>query len=164
MPRRRVPCPHCSQLVEPQRHGVPPVACHGCRRAFAGRPRDQRAPLQDRRAAGQDRCHCGLPKGRTATQCRRCDFRSRRPDGSDILMTRDPWSIPAALRAAVYARDGDVCWLCGTYVDRLCGHNDECAPTVDHVVPRKHGGPHTLDNLRTAHRSCNGRRGAPSGV
>lgn len=79
-------------------------------------------------------------------------------------MTRDPWSIPAALRAAVYARDGDVCWLCGTYVDRLCGHNDECAPTVDHVVPRKHGGPHTLDNLRAAHRSCNGRRGAPSGV
>jgi 5-methylcytosine-specific restriction endonuclease McrA len=50
----------------------------------------------------------------------------------------------------VLLRDGEVCWLCG-----LPG-----ARTVDHVIARHHGGSDSLDNLRAAHRDCNGRKGA----
>lgn len=44
----------------------------------------------------------------------------------------------------------------------LCGgpFNDPRDPPVaDHVVPRSLGGSDELDNLRPAHRSCNGSRG-----
>lgn len=41
----------------------------------------------------------------------------------------------------VFATYGDTCWL--------CGHPG--ADTVDHVLPRHHGGTHDLANLRPAH-------------
>lgn len=58
--------------------------------------------------------------------------------------------IPAELRAEVYRRDGSRCLECGTDDDL----------TLDHIVPYSHGGPDTIDNLRTLCRSCNSRRGA----
>jgi 5-methylcytosine-specific restriction endonuclease McrA len=45
---------------------------------------------------------------------------------------------------------GGRCWLCG----------NAGADTVDHVLPISRGGPHILANLRPAHHSCNGRKGA----
>ncbi|HEU5279977.1 MAG TPA: HNH endonuclease signature motif containing protein [Gaiellaceae bacterium] len=46
------------------------------------------------------------------------------------------------------------CWLCG-------GPFTVDDPAVaDHVVPRLYGGSDDETNLRAAHRSCNGRRGA----
>jgi 5-methylcytosine-specific restriction endonuclease McrA len=50
----------------------------------------------------------------------------------------------------VILRDGGICHLCG-----MPG-----ATTADHMIPRKLGGPDTLDNLRAAHVDCNGRKGA----
>lgn len=44
----------------------------------------------------------------------------------------------------------DICHLCGK----------PGADTVDHIIARKHGGGHELDNLAPAHRSCNLARGA----
>lgn len=52
----------------------------------------------------------------------------------------------AALCFALY---GTACYLCGR----------PGADTVDHVVPRQHGGSNSLDNLRPAHRYCNQARG-----
>jgi len=65
------------------------------------------------------------------------------------------WKAPprwAALREAVFARDGRACYRCGRY-----------ATTVDHVVPVVLGGGHHLWNLRPACGSCNSSTGASLG-
>jgi 5-methylcytosine-specific restriction enzyme A len=54
------------------------------------------------------------------------------------------------LRAAVLARDRGIC--------HLCGHAG--ARTVDHLVPRAHGGDDGMANLAAAHGRCNEERGA----
>ena len=50
-------------------------------------------------------------------------------------------------RRAVFARDGHRCQYCGAHADSL-----------DHVVPRSKGGPHTWDNVVAACRPCNARK------
>lgn len=42
----------------------------------------------------------------------------------------------------------------------LCGRPG--ADSADHLIPRSHGGPDDLTNLRPAHRSCNYSRGNQS--
>jgi hypothetical protein len=51
----------------------------------------------------------------------------------------------------VFKRDGRMCQICGT---------DEGEMHIDHVIPRKVGGTHDLDNLRVLCKSCNLRKGA----
>lgn len=55
--------------------------------------------------------------------------------------------------AAILARDGYVCHLCGTDV----------APgdvNFDHVIPLSRGGAHSEENIKVAHSLCNRRKGA----
>lgn len=59
-------------------------------------------------------------------------------------------AIPAAIRDAVYLRDGYRCVTCGA-VNHL---------SLDHIYPWSLGGPDTVDNLRVLCRSCNSRKGA----
>ena len=54
-------------------------------------------------------------------------------------------------RERIFSRDGRVCQLCGT---------DEGEMHIDHIIPRKVGGGHDLDNLRVLCKSCNLRKGA----
>ena len=54
------------------------------------------------------------------------------------------------LRAFVLARDNGICHICGR-----AGAN-----SVDHLVPRAHGGSDDPANLAAAHKSCNEARGA----
>lgn len=54
-------------------------------------------------------------------------------------------------RDRVFMRDGRVCQICGT---------DEGEMHIDHIIPRKSGGTHDLDNLRVLCKSCNLRKGA----
>jgi len=54
-------------------------------------------------------------------------------------------------RERVFMRDGRACQLCGT---------DEGEMHIDHIIPRKAGGDHSLDNLRVLCKSCNLRKGA----
>lgn len=61
--------------------------------------------------------------------------------------------IPAAVRLAVYARDGHQCVLCAATDDL----------TLDHIYPWSLGGPDTEENLRVLCRSCNSRKGARVG-
>lgn len=58
--------------------------------------------------------------------------------------------IPAALRRAVYDRDGHACRACGS-TERL---------SLDHVVHWSRGGQDTLQNLRTLCQPCNSARRA----
>jgi len=54
-------------------------------------------------------------------------------------------------RDRVFARDGRVCQICQT---------DEGEMHIDHIIPRKSGGDHSLDNLRVLCKNCNLRKGA----
>jgi 5-methylcytosine-specific restriction endonuclease McrA len=54
-------------------------------------------------------------------------------------------------RERVFKRDGRICQVCGT---------DEGEMHIDHVISRKSGGDHSLDNLRVLCKSCNLRKGA----
>lgn len=59
-----------------------------------------------------------------------------------------PFRRRAALnRRAVFARDGSRCQYCGS-----------AAESIDHVVPRARGGPHTWENVVAACRPCNVRK------
>ena len=60
-------------------------------------------------------------------------------------MVKVPYVRRAALsRRAVFARDDHRCQYCGNRAD-----------SIDHVVPRSKGGPHTWENVAAACRPCN---------
>lgn len=63
-------------------------------------------------------------------------------------------------RADVFARDGYVCQLCGrpTLVYVVTWRHP-LSPELDHIVPVSRGGSDTPDNVQTAHRRCNIRKG-----
>ena len=54
-------------------------------------------------------------------------------------------------RERVFNRDGRICQICGT---------DEGEMHIDHIISRKSGGTHDLDNLRVLCKSCNLRKGS----
>ena len=54
-------------------------------------------------------------------------------------------------RLRVLSRDGYTCTYCG-----------DVATEVDHIIPRKVGGSHDMDNLTSACRRCNLLKGARS--
>jgi len=65
-------------------------------------------------------------------------------------MIRRPRPRVRLSRREVFARDGHVCQYCGRQGGDM---------TLDHVVPRHRGGAHTWENLVTACKSCNHRKG-----
>lgn len=62
--------------------------------------------------------------------------------------------MEAALRAEVWRRAGSRCEYC-----RLPAEHDDLTFEVEHVVPRKHGGPTILANLSLACFPCNRHKG-----
>lgn len=56
-------------------------------------------------------------------------------------------------RKEIFIRDNYTCQYCGVHTRDL---------TLDHVIPRSKGGPHTWDNLVSACRTCNHRKGGKS--
>lgn len=68
-------------------------------------------------------------------------------------------SYRRVLRRRVYERDGYVCWLCGEKVRLDVSPHANTAASLDHVIPVSKGGKWSMENLRTAHRSCNDARG-----
>lgn len=57
-------------------------------------------------------------------------------------------------------RDGTGCGICGEAVDLMLAHPNPLSRSVDHVIPRAHGGPDHIDNYSLAHLICNIRKGA----
>lgn len=49
-------------------------------------------------------------------------------------------------------RYGDTCWIC-------CRPIEPDRISLDHVIPRSHGGTRHRNNLMLAHKKCNSRRG-----
>ncbi len=73
------------------------------------------------------------------------------------------WIDPTT-RYSIYHRDGWACHLCNKPVPRnLQWCNEDWQPdypTLDHIVPRSHGGTDDPSNLRLAHMYCNSIRGS----
>jgi 5-methylcytosine-specific restriction endonuclease McrA len=59
------------------------------------------------------------------------------------------WKVPPVSRREVLRRDNHTCQYCGS-TRHL---------TIDHVLPRSKGGPHTWDNVVTACEKCNAAKG-----
>lgn len=55
----------------------------------------------------------------------------------------------------IAAEDGTACCLCGEPVDMAIASPDRLSPSIDHIVPRAHGGSDRRENLQLAHRGCN---------
>ena len=60
---------------------------------------------------------------------------------------------PYVLFRAPRLENGYECGLCHLEVD-------PGQVSIDHIIPRKRGGPNTVENLRVVHRACNSRKGA----
>jgi 5-methylcytosine-specific restriction endonuclease McrA len=86
---------------------------------------------------------CGRPHGNRGARC-------------------ELHAIPA--RTGTYSRNAALVRATAT-VCHLCGQpfTADDPAVADHVVPRGVGGSDDLTNLRAAHRSCNGRKGAELG-
>jgi 5-methylcytosine-specific restriction endonuclease McrA len=67
-----------------------------------------------------------------------------------VYMIKRPYPRVKLCRREVFLRDNFTCQYCGLQTRDL---------TLDHVVPRSRGGPHTWDNLVSACQQCNHRKG-----
>ncbi len=70
-----------------------------------------------------------------------------------ICLIRAPRARVKLTRREVFLRDSFTCQYCGRRTGDL---------TLDHVIPRSRGGPHTWENLASACRACNHRKGGKS--
>jgi 5-methylcytosine-specific restriction endonuclease McrA len=68
-----------------------------------------------------------------------------------VYLVRRPRPRVKLSRREVFARDAHTCQYCGTASRDL---------TIDHVVPKHRGGRHEWENLVTACRGCNHRKGS----
>ena len=62
-------------------------------------------------------------------------------------------------RLEIFDRDGWVCGICRTIIDKTIRLPSPMAATLDHVVPLALGGLHTKDNVQAAHHYCNQAKG-----
>jgi len=67
--------------------------------------------------------------------------RANKTTASDRALATSEW---LKLRRLVLARDGHRCWRCGKH-----------AETVDHILPRYHGGSEDMSNLAACCGHCN---------
>lgn len=85
----------------------------------------------------------------------------------DVIKRAKVWGVETELVIAreVFERDDWICHLCREVIPealrttRVLGSKYEpLAPVIDHVIPLSKGGPHTMNNCRAAHWSCNARK------
>ncbi len=65
-------------------------------------------------------------------------------------MVKRPRPIVKLTKNEIFRRDNYTCQYCGKIPKQL---------TIDHIVPRRLGGPHSWENLATACPACNHRKG-----
>lgn len=70
-----------------------------------------------------------------------------------VYMIKRPRPRVKLTRREIFIRDDYTCQYCGKHTSDL---------TIDHIHPRSKGGPHTWDNLVSACRTCNHRKGGKS--
>jgi 5-methylcytosine-specific restriction endonuclease McrA len=70
-----------------------------------------------------------------------------------VYLIRRPRPRVKLTRREIFIRDGFTCQYCGRQAGDL---------TIDHIIPRSRGGQHTWDNLVSACKPCNHRKGGKS--
>ncbi|MCC6945978.1 MAG: HNH endonuclease [Thermomicrobiales bacterium] len=70
-----------------------------------------------------------------------------------IYLIRSPRTRVKLTRREVFIRDNFTCQYCGRSSHDL---------TLDHIIPRSRGGPHVWENLTSACKPCNHRKGGKS--
>ncbi|MGB3304710.1 MAG: HNH endonuclease [Thermomicrobiales bacterium] len=70
-----------------------------------------------------------------------------------MYLIRRPRPRVKLTRREIFIRDGYTCQYCGRQGHEL---------TIDHVIPRSRGGLHSWDNVVSACRACNHRKGGKS--
>lgn len=100
-------------------------------------------------------------------KCAQCDTRinlwarhanGRKKRSDTLLCTPCKRAMAKPHRTSVVKlcnRDGDVCGICDQPIDTDLNHPDPLSASVDHILPRAHGGSHDLANLQLAHLRCN---------
>jgi hypothetical protein len=63
-------------------------------------------------------------------------------------------------RDTVLERDSWTCHLCAEPIPPEAAWPDPLSASMDHVIPLAKGGSHTYDNVKSAHLTCNIRKGA----
>lgn len=89
--------------------------------------------------------------GRKRKYCVECAIEARRQARRAHEHARRRFTGPkdrGITHEKLYQRDKGICWLCGGNVDRS-------EWSIDHLVPKAHGGTHTWDNVGLAHFKCN---------
>lgn len=85
----------------------------------------------------------------------------------DMVARAEKWGVEIELVIAreVFERDRWICHLCGETIPELLrttrvlgGTHEPLSPVIDHVIPLSKGGPHTMENCRAAHWTCNARK------
>ena len=167
------PCVDCGTVIVPRAQDARLKRCEPCRRAVLVAKRSRLKRLENDRARTQRAAerlvlthirwrpcgHCATtfaqPVNRHRTYCTaRCRAahdeprRARAKRGRHLIRRFD-----------VFQRDGWTCWLCDTTVRADVAAPHPLAATIDHLVPRIHGGSDDPSNLGTAHFICNSRRG-----
>lgn len=66
--------------------------------------------------------------------------------------------VPRGKKLRVFERDRYECKICFRQTNPDVIPPDPQAPTVDHIIAKSRGGPDRMQNLRTAHFSCNQKR------
>lgn len=110
--------------------------------------------------------HGGVPP-ETVRKCSRCsselDLTDRHESGrktrSDKVMCRH--CVNGRRRRYKFSvtvladRDGSKCGICSESVDLDLRHPNPMSPSVDHIIPRSHGGSDEPENLQLSHLTCN---------
>ena len=141
--------------------------CDRCKAAVAARHRRYVArrkaagvPVEPNRRSVAAVCEqCGLDflARVDSTMARFCSL-----DCANDFQGRAPVSrfrIAKSKRFAIYEACGWVCQLCSSPVRTDVKPHHPRYPTLDHIVPRAHGGSDDESNLRLACFQCNTRRG-----
>lgn len=143
--------------------------CGRCKAAVAAR---QRRYAAKRKAEGRP-IDYSAARVLVAATCGQCDvsFMSRTDGGvrrfcsldcANDFQGRSPvarFRIARSKRLAIYEACGWVCQLCLSPVRTDVKPSHPRYPTLDHIVPRAHGGSDDESNLRLACFQCNTRRG-----
>lgn len=158
-PTQSKPCEFCGDLFMPKKRDA-----RYCPDKWCG----QKA-YKLRKALGQE-----LPKSFDVS-CDGCKIRfiAKKPDARWCSKTcaNRHWGNVRARQARVrdagsyadrdvFIRDNWICHLCNQAVDSELSRTDPMGATIDHVVPLSKGGSDSFENVRTAHFSCNVKKGS----
>jgi len=145
------------------------TTCRDCRKVYAEQHADEVRARAARRDPEQrraySRAYYWAHRKRTAARVKAARGpewyarnRAKRDAADAKRRARMAVATERVDRLAVFARDGYECHICGG----ICTprHPDRREwPTLDHLVPLSLGGHHLMENVATAHYSCNTGRG-----